>query len=50
MLATLVSSNISTTHDISFDAVTGKAAKDANGKSKGGMEGDIKSNPIMQMI
>ena len=50
MLATLVSSNISTTHDISFDAVTGKAAKDANGNSKGGMEGDIKSNPIMQMI
>ena len=49
MLATLVSSNISTSHDISFDAVTGKAAKDANGNSKGGMEGDIKSNFLDQI-
>ena len=39
MLATLVSSNISTTHDISFDAVTGKAVKDANGNSKSSKSG-----------
>ena len=41
MLATLVSSNISTSHDISFDAVTGKAAKDADGKSKSNGENDM---------
>ena len=49
MLATLVSSNISTSHDISFDAVTGKAAK---GKDKNGDDIDsdkIKTNPLLAM-
>ena len=49
MLRTLLGAKRKTVNDLKFTAVTGKAAKDANGNSKG-FENDIKSNPIMQML
>lgn len=50
LLTSLVSSKMSTTYQLDIDAVTGKAAKDANGNNKEGASDDIKSNPIMQML
>lgn len=48
IIASLVGSGVDTSSKIELDAVTGKAAKDANGNSKG-TDGDIKSNFLDQI-
>ena len=51
MLQAVIGAGDSITQSITFEAVTGKAAKDSEGKSKkgSGLEGDIKSNFLDQL-